>query len=71
MTLHGVKTERSYRYGVPEREYDRLRQLARDEHSKRQKISSQSQQAYQSGDGGRAHAERDESLHVREHGPGS
>jgi DNA-nicking Smr family endonuclease len=38
-----------------EAEYDRLRNLAREELAKKQSCSSRSQQAYQSGDGGRAH----------------
>ncbi|KAF1986464.1 DUF1771-domain-containing protein [Aulographum hederae CBS 113979] len=44
-----------------EAEYDRLRGLARDEHSKAQSLSSRSQQAYQSGDGGSAHELSEES----------
>lgn len=38
-----------------EREYDRLRDLARHEQSQHQSLAARSQQAYQSGDGGAAH----------------
>ena len=41
--------------GDSEAEYDRLRDLARQEHSKRQHCSSESRKAYERGDGASAH----------------
>ncbi|CAC9893407.1 unnamed protein product [Aureobasidium pullulans] len=51
--------------GDSEAEYDRLRDLARQEHGKRQHCSAESQKAYARGDGGAAH---DLSQEAKNHG---
>ncbi|KAI5200204.1 DUF1771-domain-containing protein [Aureobasidium subglaciale] len=51
--------------GDSEAEYDRLRDLARKEHGKRQHASAESQKAYARGDGGAAH---DLSQEAKTHG---
>ncbi|CAD0088858.1 unnamed protein product [Aureobasidium mustum] len=51
--------------GDAEAEYDRLRDLARQEHGKRQHCSAESQKAYARGDGGAAH---DLSQEAKSHG---